>query len=331
MISPLLTIGIPHLNRSKLLHRAIDSCLRQTVPVHVIVSDQGHTDETALVMRRYEKHPHVEHLESTATCLWENWDFAARHCDTPYFAWLQDDDVIARGYADHVQSCFELFPSSLHMQARIYCGLDEHHVMPWGGCFPWVSMDALGGKPEQWPGQFLPPTMYLLSWTLSPGAAFRCGEQFNKALDFMPRDADLWAERTILALMGMQGPWVCDPFLAGVWIQHAQNERFNQWKDQERQRIVTIEHLDEIMDHTDWKPYFHDWCVFMAVDQVAGWIKSFPCPESRHADALKEVMKESLCGRAEIAMPEDGVTLAQGVRSTREHALATAGQELVWN
>ncbi len=320
--TPKLTIGIPHLNRSDLLHRAIDSCLRQTVPVHVIVADQGKTEKTAEVMGRYEGHPHVQHLESPAKCLWENWDFVARACDTPYFAWLQDDDIIARRFARRVQGCFELFPAALHWQARVYCGLDEHHIMPQRGCFPWVTLDLLDDKPEQWPGQFLPPSVYVAAWALSPGVAFRCGEQFNKALDFMPADADLMAERTILALMGMQGPWVADPAVAGVWIQHAHNERYNQWPDQERQRKVTVEHLDEIMDATDWKPYFHDWCVFMSVDEVSGWIKNFPCLESRHADALIEVMKESLVGRAEIAIP-DGAALGNG------QATADVG-ELVW-
>ncbi len=333
MSTPKVTIGIPHLNRTELLQRAIDSCLKQTKPVHVIIADQGKTDETAKLLARYEGHPNIERVDSTATCLWENWDFAARHCDTPYFAWLQDDDVLARGFAAHVEACFELFPNSLHMQARIYCGVSETQVAPWGGCFPWVVMDVLNNKPTQWPGQVLVPAAYLTSWALSPGVAFRCGEAFTRALNFIPGDADLWAERTILAIMGMQGPFVVDPFVAGIWIQHTQHERFNQWKDQERQKKVTVEHLDELMDATDWQDYFASWCLTMNAQQVLGWHDTFECGDSRHAEELKRIMRESLKGRVNIgySKAENGVTLAPGVRSTRAPGQPVTDRELVWN
>ncbi len=66
-----------------------------------------------------------------------------------------------------------------------------------------------------------------------------------------------------------------DPFVAGIWIQHTQHERFNQWADQERQKNVTIAHLDELMDATDWKDYFASWCLTMNPQQVLGWHDSF--------------------------------------------------------
>lgn len=323
MTQPLVTIGIPHLDRSECLHRAIDSCLRQTVPVHIVVSDQGHTDETARIMRRYEDHPHVEHVRSEATCLWENWESAARACDTPYFAWLQDDDIIARGYAAHVEACFKLFPDALHWQARIYCGVDEKMMAWWGCSGPWVPMEILENKPRMWPGQVLVPSSYLTSWAMSPAVAFRCGEQFNKALRYMPPDADLLAERLIVASLGAQGPWVADPVVAGIWIHHGGNESYKQHVDQERQFKVMIDHLDELMDHTDWEECFSQWCLFMNPAQVMGWIGGFACGDSRHAEALKRVMGESLKGRVEMCEPPG--------YAAREHVPIETGQELVWN
>ena len=52
MSTPRLTIGIPTLDRPTLLQRAIDSCLAQTVPVKIMIADQGNTEGTKLVLDR---------------------------------------------------------------------------------------------------------------------------------------------------------------------------------------------------------------------------------------------------------------------------------------
>ena len=67
-------------------------------------------------MDLYKDHPHVEHVLTESTCLWENWEAAARACDTPYFAWLQDDDVISRFYAKRVVHAMERWPDITHWQ-----------------------------------------------------------------------------------------------------------------------------------------------------------------------------------------------------------------------
>jgi hypothetical protein len=306
-----------------MLSTAIDSCLAQRtplgkpVPVHVIVADQGGTDKVAEVMRRYSEHPNVEHLETSARCLWENWDAAARACDTEFFMWLQDDDEIAKGIAARVIGSFDVFPKALHWQARLCAGLSGQAMAWWGTSGPMVLLDMIGHKPLQYPGEVIPPCMYLGSWAMSPAVAFRCGEQFNRALDCMPSDADLWAERTILALMGMQGPWIADPVIVGPWIHHGGNESYKQHHDQERQKLVTLEVLDDVLDHTDWRDIFEQWLLSMrnAAD-VMGYLKEFPAEESRHAEALKEVMRKSLSGRVEPVL---------------EPAPTVGGQDLVWS
>src|ERR1700735_2144537 len=73
--TPRLTIGIPHLDRSPLLARAIVSCLEQKVPVRILVADQGKTQQTKDVIDRHGDQLELRHLESPATCLWENWDW----------------------------------------------------------------------------------------------------------------------------------------------------------------------------------------------------------------------------------------------------------------
>ncbi len=302
--------------------------MRQTVPVHVVVADQGHTQATADVCSVYQ----VEHLRTNATTLWQNWEAAARACDTPFFAWLQDDDIVSpavkrrdgilvpgTGFAERCLMAFDQFPEALHWQARLYCGncpddvpIDELVAAPWAQSFPWVVMPIIRQAPLQWPGQILPPALYLTSWAMSPAVAFRCGEQFNRALDFMPPDCGLMYERLILAAMGMQGPWIADPVVAGYWIHHGQNESYKQHVDQDRQTEVLIDFLDECMDHTDWKETFAQWCVTMNPMQVLGFLNDFKCGTSRHAGELTRIMAESLKGRVEGAPAPPGYVEAQG-------------------
>ena len=193
--------------------------------MHVIVADQRQTDKTPKLCDDIVSIRMSSIWIRAAACLWENWDAAARACDTEFFMWLQDDDCIATGVAARVIGSFDLFPKALHWQARLCAGLSGQAMAWWGTSGPMVLMDMLGHKPVQWPGQVIPPCMYLSSWALSPAVAFRCGEEFNRALDCMPGDTDLWSERIILALMGMQGPWIADPVIVGPWVHHGQGMR----------------------------------------------------------------------------------------------------------
>ena len=106
-------------------------------------------------------------------------------------------------------------------------------------------------------------SMYFTSWALSPGVAFRCGHEFNFALEKMPTNCDLFAERLILAYMGGQGPFIADPLAACTWNHHGQNESYHQKHERLnrlQQEDVLVEHLDYIMDNTaDWDRWFVSW------------------------------------------------------------------------
>ncbi len=343
-MTPLLTIGIPTKDRYQYLKRAIDSCLRQTVPVQVIVADQGGLPETANAIAGY-KIDGVEHIRTKATTLWENWEAAARACDTPFFAWLQDDDIVApavqrsdgslvpgTGFAHRVLAAFERFPEALHLQSRLYCGmvaddggLDDVMAAPWAQSFPWVAMPIIRQAPLQWPGQVLVPAAYLTSWAMSPAVVFRCGEAFNKALAFMPPDCGLMYERLIVAAMGMQGPWIADPMVAGYWIHHGGNESYKQHVDQERQTQVLVEFLDECMDHTEWQDVFAAWCKVMNPMQILGFLNDFQCGASRYVEQLKQIMLKSLVGRVEGCDPPKHLN-----GKAPEHDCEAMSRELVW-
>jgi len=230
-----------------------------------------------------------------------------------------------------VLAAFDQFPEALHWQSRLYCGfcgddegLDDIVAAPWASSFPWVCMKIIKPLPFQWPGQILVPTAYLTSWAMSPAVAFRCGKEFSSALKYMPPDCGLMYERLILASMGMQGPWIADPMVAGYWIHHGGNESYKQHIDQDRQNQVMIEHLDECMDHTEWEEVFASWCKVMNPMQITGLANDFQCKSSRYADAILKVMGESLRGRVEAAQPPKS-------NGAQVHAPKAADRELVWN
>ena len=309
---PLLTIGIPHLDRTEHLVYAIESALAQTVPVHIIVADQGKTEKTRKFMARYCKHPHIQHELTEADCLWANWESAARACDTKYFAWLQDDDEIAPIYADRVIQAFEAFPDALHFQASCYVTPDRVHIVRRGWNGPQVGVNKRL-IPEVWFGELCVAPMYIMSWALSPGVAFRCGEEFNAALSNMPNNCDLFNERIILAEMGSRGRWVADPMTAGYWYHHGLNESYTQNATPgviTAQTKVLVDCLDNICDRTpDWDKALTSWCRMQSPQEVVSWLNGcsddkgnptgHPIAISRHCDAIQAAMVDSLQGRVE--------------------------------
>lgn len=319
MPEPRLTIAIPHLDRSEHLQHAIDSCLAQTVPVKILVADQGGTERTRHIMDRYRDHPHVNHIitRGKATCLWENWRAAAEAAETDYVSWLQDDDVVSRIYGSRIIQALDGFPQALHWQARCYVSPDRRHAVWWGCNGPCLGLDMIDMRPELWPGGMLLASMYITSWALSPGVAFRNGPEFHAALAEMPSHCDLFAERLILAAMGAQGPWVADPVVAGYWHHHGTNESYaqNASGTLPQQRAILCRGLDAILDHSpEWRTHFYGWLRMRSPAEILQWLDTFDCRESRHADAVRHVMAEAVADRVEaIPCPADATPEAVSI------------------
>lgn len=318
MSEPKLTIGIPTLDRPEMLSRAIGSALAQTLPVHILVADQGHTEGTAAVMNRYAQHPHVEHILTEATCIRQNWEAAARACDTPYFAWLQDDDLLSPIYASRVVRALDAFPQALHWQAYCHISTDWIHYIKGVHNGPQVAV-RMDLQPEMWGGQMLLASMYCVGWALSPGVAFRCGEAFNAALEAMPSDCDLLLERLILAELGLRGPFVVDGVVAGYWNHHGKNESYKQNTDgtMPSQVKTMIDHLDGLLDRAEnWREMFFQWLRGYSPQNVLGFLANFEAGSSRYADEIKAIMRQSLA--------------AHGVTATPGHAVRDRGEDLLW-
>lgn len=287
------------------------TALQQTLPVRVLVADQGASDKTAAVMERYAGHPCVEHIvtKGKADCLWSNWRLAAEACRTDLIAWLQDDDILTRVYASRVVQAFDRYPQALHWEARCYCSPDRVHALWWSGNGPSWGLDTINMQPEALPGSILLGSMYFVAWSLSPGVAFRNCEEFRLAIAAMPTNADLFAERLILAAMAAQGPFIIDPIVAGYWVHHGGNESYIQNINGSAadQRLIMIGGMDEILDHSPgWREGFAIWCSSRSPFEILGWLKDFPAIESRHANELRKILGDSLNGRIE-PVPADQV------------------------
>src|SRR6202012_792418 len=133
-----------------------------------------------------------------ASGLLANWVGAARNCQSEFFMWLQDDDVILPNTAPRRLAAFDHFPDADAWLACNKIALDAKHHWWNNGNGPWVPLRADGGI-DQREAEIFRPTCYFLSWSLSPAVAFRGGPNFTTSLDALPLDCAIFAERLILA------------------------------------------------------------------------------------------------------------------------------------
>ncbi len=125
LMSPLVSIGIPTYNRSRLLRQAITSVLRQSVQdFEIIVSDDCSTDDTAEVVEHFGD-PRIRY-HRTATNLRppRNWNECARLAQGVFFALLPDDDVWCPEFLAAMVTAFQAHPDAGFVQCA-YCSADE--------------------------------------------------------------------------------------------------------------------------------------------------------------------------------------------------------------
>lgn len=89
----LIDVIIPTFNRAPVLTRAIDSVLNQTVKnftIHVV--DDGSTDETASVLKKYSQHPQVKiHVKKNSGVSAAR-NFGVAHSSSEWISFLDSDD-----------------------------------------------------------------------------------------------------------------------------------------------------------------------------------------------------------------------------------------------
>lgn len=96
MIEPKITVGIPNFNGAKYIQSAIDSVLRQTyTDFELIISDDGSTDKSVEIIRKYENHPNVRILISEENRgLSYRLNEQVRLARGQYFCRMDSDDIM---------------------------------------------------------------------------------------------------------------------------------------------------------------------------------------------------------------------------------------------
>jgi len=128
---PLVRIGIPTYNRAATLDRSIASALRQTHRnIELVVSDDGSTDGTEALCRRWEKRDgRMRYVRHTRIGLTANFNFLWGELRGEYVQMLADDDWFDD---DYVETCLA--------ELR---GLPDHVIV--GGWPRWVRPDGRPG------------------------------------------------------------------------------------------------------------------------------------------------------------------------------------------
>lgn len=264
MPEPRLTIGIPTYNRPERVHRAIQSAIGQTIPVRVLIADDGTNDETEKVCRQWMDHPNFEYIRSGAKTLWQNWRFVAHEAvirGAEFFAWLQDDDILRNETARRMVRNFDHYPGANVYCANLKMGYDNLMGCLWVGNWgPKIPVDIMYGQATTFSGKLLVPVGYFDSWAMSPAKAFRVDKHFVDMLYSLPDGCDMFTERLDIATVGMYGEAICDPASAGVWIMHGRNESQVTGHTCNGQVKVAFEYLDSLMDNLPgWREELFAW------------------------------------------------------------------------
>ena len=281
---PKLTIAIPTFNRPGMLPNALRAAVGQTRPCGIIVTDNGDPGPTREILSSPEfAGAPIRYIETQEPGAWPNWRAAALACETEYFAWLQDDDVVRGTYAERIVDVMDYFPDANVWLARLACAYSSELGMPFKGNCPWLPMDMLNGKPSQWMGgDIVAATSYLTSWSLNPAQAYRVNDRFFEALHAMPEHAEIFIERLFPSWLSAGSPIVADPIVAGYWVQHTRMLHLSQNIDpveREQQLNNSFACLDKIMDRiessgTDWAAMVRNWVKWIPLDTLKGWIEN---------------------------------------------------------
>lgn len=97
-----VTVGVPTYNNEATIAATLDSILAQTVTdIEVIISDDGSTDDTWEICRRYEHHDRrIKVFKQQTNLYYMNFRFLLEQASAAYFAWLAGDDTWSPTYLE---------------------------------------------------------------------------------------------------------------------------------------------------------------------------------------------------------------------------------------
>ena len=217
------TIGIPTRNRATFLERAIECAVGQTYPhVEIVVSDNASDDETPEVVRRFGERVRYSRNDTNAGP-WNNFRRVTELATGDIFAWLQDDCLLHREFAERAVGALSRWPEAAaygsYLAAASTVGSAEQmlfHPRIYGPPFP---ANWMGGSPRVVDGRLLPVLGMFANPVPSPTLALRLDAARRGIAAILP-DCLIYNERIVLAEAVGNAPLVVDPWIGGVYQMH---------------------------------------------------------------------------------------------------------------
>jgi glycosyltransferase involved in cell wall biosynthesis len=131
-----VTIIIPTFNRARLVPRAIDSVLAQSQACNLIVVDDGSTDNTGDVLRRYRREASyrlIRHPRNRGQAAARNTGIANIPEASPYFGILDSDDTLE---PDAVAILMEVFERAPDQYSQVFGWCQDMHTGENTGSMP---------------------------------------------------------------------------------------------------------------------------------------------------------------------------------------------------
>lgn len=273
MENPRLTIGIPTLDRPEFLRTVFLSLVPQMMHAHIVVGDQGGVSGTREVIEEFSDRLSIEHRKTGAVNLWDNWVKTAANCQTPYFSWVQDDDVLSPAYVKRIVNGLDNHKECSVWLSRLMMSYNtEGFSCWWEGNGPPIPLDFLNFGVSEVLGDMLLALAPCTSPALSPAIAFRVENGFDDMLQSLPVDCDLFHERMHIAEWAFGKHVLCDPWTVGYWVMHETNiskvlNRNTRLK--KRQLKVFMEWLEPRMDKFDWEDVLVSWSRLVSPGTIA--------------------------------------------------------------
>lgn len=235
-MKPLITICIPTFNRARMLREALNSLLDQGLELNqyiVAISDNASMDDTENVIDEFRERLQIVYSRNeTNLGPMPNMQKALAMCQTPYFSWLNDDDLIAPGQLGRALYVFQSEPSASLVASRVIaeahpgalsaqiCGLilGANERTPFVGAYRWSSVEWLA--------------MALINTPLCLiGSVFKRSAFLNCSGDWT--SFGMWGDRLLLAEMARHGDVFVLPWIGGHYRTHA--AQLNQGNEQENE------------------------------------------------------------------------------------------------
>ncbi len=222
------TVSIPTCNRYHLLGDALLSLFSQRIhPAKIIITDNSTESLPDKLKRTFQNHHIVYHRHKPPISAWNNFKYGLNMCDTSFFSWLQDDDVLLSNFSSAALPVLE-DESIGAVIGYAYYSSDVDRVYSlrsqiWGP--PPFRMDFVNECP------FIVPRYALIPWLscywpgFSPVAIFRSC-LIRKVFDAIqePTGYSFYlSEKKIIAAINSLAKIAYLPVACGVIRQHSNN------------------------------------------------------------------------------------------------------------